>query len=698
MTRDHKSNSQSAQQRSSAKQAAISQQSASSHSHHHYPQKVVQFETFSLFSRDDESIKRAIERVEKAALNRYRICVVSVISKEALDESTKSSLIQSILSNTGGAGGNKRSTKAGSKTQWSAADEGSTIQENGIDEQEAHHSSESESATNFDYENQVDGHVDTKSGIIVLNMTSFIETDRLSLLCQTNVGPKPNVGFERNDELAPAMPVILEMWPTWNQNLTKTMLILFIMSHIVVIYNPEPTLDYNLVQTFKILELLRLKSQTRVTDLLETIASKQMFPQQWIRQGRVSCPRALFVCDTVHLDVPLSQSDIIGLKLEVEDQIYKVLKKSNVIVRPTSSSHMQQQALFSIPERDDFVFILKRQQDSKTVQEISNPRKSLGEFYSRLFSSLDLEEKQFEAHSPASTNNDDSGANQTDHHQTSRKSINTAKIKPSHLAQQKFRNCITKQIHDIQALAQVDHDNKHQSGRQSGNSPFLPRYDDFFSVLIKLKNLFFPQLDDAAASASASVCINKPNSDLTQWRAPDERRFVDIYDLVSPDQQFSKHHCFKVRLSAFDTFKRVLQIPGTSMTQTSYETALEEAKYLYISHARGPEYQVNYGLLVQQCIQHWLPLADQLKAVQWKDDRQLRNNRVPITKSGNTAVPACIDKSSHKQIKSGLSILRRANGIKMTACCDCGRQSNYMITPVDRKKKLERVDIHRTND
>lgn len=708
MTRDHSTSSSS--QRVMNKPTS-NQQQHYHHHHHHHQTKVIQFKPFYLFSHDDRSLKQAVELVESAALNRFRVCVVSIIGKDSLDESVKDYLIQSLFA--GGANGNISNSNNIKRRQKNKNQKSQTEPKTSEDQSSrdcpttTNLTNDSEDLPLENYENQVVGRVDSGHGVIILNLTSFLETEKLCSLEQIIDG----LNDEHQQEV---QPILSDAWPKWNQNLIKTMLILLVLSHVVVFYNPEPSIDYSLIQIFKILEALRLKSQTRITDVLETIASKQMFPSQWIRQGRVSCPRALFVCDTTYLDVPMLQNDVLSLKRDLEDQIYKLLKKTDIV--PGTLNSLNSAPLFCLPERDDFVFIVTRQDlqhgyntsrfDRAGVEAIKKTTKE--DLFAELLGSLEISktstkidvEDFLDDSQPADV------AQVPGVTEECQSESQPSSAKANYPLHNRFRKFLHKHISNIQATAQSDLDNKHHHGPIRQVNSLLPRYDDFFTVLSCMKNLFFPQPDCTEEEGTPGAEMSrqttrKPNC----WSEPDERRFVDIYDMMNTDELFSELHCYKTRLAAFDFYLRDFQT--TCPTLAVHENSQEAARKLYLNHARGSACLGQLNQLSEQCQRHWQSLShskhhgDDFKKRLFKGSNVSRPSSSAVGAKSSVLRSDSIspnEQATNTKCKSNLTILRRGNGIKMSTCCDCGRRSNYMITPIDRKKKLDRVDIHQVND
>lgn len=668
MARNHSVSTKSSQKSPQSNNTGVHSQRFHGKNH-----RVIQFEPFCLLSPSDGSLKRAAEMVESVSLNRFKVCVVSIVSKDAIDKSVKEQIAHSILARS-----NHDENTCGKRKQRhnSATSDGDMV--TGSLDNET-------SSSNLigDYENQVIGQIDSKNDVIVLNLTSMFETDQLGSIIQQKstkdlFDPQPDIAMFKNSKL-------LDVWPLLNQNLIKILLILLTMSHIVVFYNPELAIDYNLILTLKILENMRLKSQNRLLDLLETIASKHTFPQQWIRQGRVSCPRALFVCGTNNLDFDIKQNEFANVKRSLEDQIHRLLKKTNLIFRPPTSGATQQTTLLSLPPRDDFVFILvpnEGQLSSTRSKILPNTKKSQEvDFYSKLFKSFTLNDKK---------NISDNSLENTSFQNIQ----DEASIKFNMSIQNKLRRFLLRHISDIQAASHIDSDGKqNSSSKLSSNSIFLPRYDDFFSVLLRLKCLLMP------ATQVGEETSDQFSHHAIKWSLPDERRFVDIFDSVNTDELFSKRHCQKTRIAAYDFYVREMQI--AQPTAKAHETSLDSARKLYLNHARGSACDPNLQILIEQCNQYWQNIIyTKFTSDETKKDSSTKSNRLARARSSETA-PASNNANTTKEEvrgRTGLSINRRANGINMTASCECGRQSTFMIVPVDRKKKLERVDIYKNND
>lgn len=620
------------------------------------------FEPFQLFANDDISLKNAAAFVDKATLNKQKVVVVSVIGKEQIGVNIKKKIAELLVK------------RIGKKQQNCTLNTSKNVIS--IDGTETVVASE-----NQHHQVQVGGLVDIESNLIVLHLSSFLDPSQLIQL------------FDELKTISCSSETICDNWPPWNQNLVKTLLILFLMSHMVIFYNPDLAFDFSCLHLLQTLDILRLKSKPRISELYGAIKTAQIFPQQWIREARVTCPRALFLCDGSQYELEIN--DIKSLETELEDQIYRLFKKCQLINRQnhllshSSSTKHQPSNLVNVPNRDNFVYILT-QSDIKTLgieSKIQQTQKNEVNIKSRsstrpsrmlafLSQSEDLD-SSVSANDELSLDDESvfiDGSNST-----------TPPIVPErNVSESRLKNFLKKHIDQVSQGQQASN----RTGRATGSrsltprgprSPsaqqvqstvFLPRYDDFFKALLRLKNLMFPILEQTCQSMPISS-----GSVVASWNSPDERRFIDIYDSFDTDRLFSQRHCFKARLAAFDLYTRGL---SSTYDYATHEERLSSARQLYTNHARGVACSPNLDFLIEQCNEYWNEGRLQIKARGQRKLQQLKDEAI----SSNL-----------------MSIIRHLNGVKLITGCDCGRKVTFLITPSDKKtKKLERIEIEKISD
>uniref|UniRef100_A0A224YEU9 Nonsense-mediated mRNA decay factor SMG8 n=1 Tax=Rhipicephalus zambeziensis TaxID=60191 RepID=A0A224YEU9_9ACAR len=152
----------------------------------------------------------------------------------------------------------------------------------------------------------------------------------------------------------------LEVWNDFHCTVAQAMLYLFHLSHLVVIVHPTSTLDVSYVHLFRTLDNIRVNCQQDVSDALKSCPVSS----EWVQNGRPCSPRVLFVFLTCPLEGSTSElldvrvktkpsklSPIKKLEHSLEDQVYRILRKSRVITNISGNS------LFAVPANQEFVYV-----------------------------------------------------------------------------------------------------------------------------------------------------------------------------------------------------------------------------------------------------------------------------------------------------------------------------------------------------
>lgn len=112
----------------------------------------------------------------------------------------------------------------------------------------------------------------------------------------------------------------------------KAMLLLFHISHIIVISQPGSTFDISYLQTLKAIELARQKCAATVTEILKSILDPTVYPE-WISNRRLCTPRVVFYFEKCPKEiVRKGYSSIKKLEHAVEDKIYHIFRKAKVLI------------------------------------------------------------------------------------------------------------------------------------------------------------------------------------------------------------------------------------------------------------------------------------------------------------------------------------------------------------------------------
>lgn len=165
-------------------------------------------------------------------------------------------------------------------------------------------------------------------------MQSAMDTDVLVNVCRSLVLDIKDKGF---------LPVCTDV----QIDSAKTLLFLFSISHIVVSVQPSINFDLNYLHLFRILDKTREKALSFFSDIL---AEVPLLSREWVDCGRPCSPRMLFVFEAFGSKRILRQKRL--YELQLEDQIYRFLRKSRIITNICANS------LFAICNQMDFVHIV----------------------------------------------------------------------------------------------------------------------------------------------------------------------------------------------------------------------------------------------------------------------------------------------------------------------------------------------------
>ncbi|XP_012536412.1 protein SMG8 [Monomorium pharaonis] len=152
----------------------------------------------------------------------------------------------------------------------------------------------------------------------------------------------------------------LSVWAHMKDKYARALLVLFHISHVMVLTHPTHTFDYSYVHLFRAMDIVRQKISPQLSDVLSCIHS---LPKDWISNARPCSPRVLFyfeTCPAVFKD-PDNETNIKKLEHSLEDQIYHVLRKNRIVTNISSNS------LFAIPANQEFVYVHTGSTDSKDM-------------------------------------------------------------------------------------------------------------------------------------------------------------------------------------------------------------------------------------------------------------------------------------------------------------------------------------------
>ncbi|ENN78691.1 hypothetical protein YQE_04863, partial [Dendroctonus ponderosae] len=183
-------------------------------------------------------------------------------------------------------------------------------------------------------ETLIKGSYDEQHRIIYLHLYSLFDTDIL---------------LEKLEELYRDKGCFEDFLETNNDIKTsfcRYCLLLFYISHIVILSHPGTSFDNSYIQCFKALDLLSKKMFEEICDCLKSL---DMLNPEWVANGRPCTPRIIFYFERTHA----VKIGIKKLEHNLEDRIYHILKKTRIIT--TSGC-----TLFSIPLNEEFVYLAEK--------------------------------------------------------------------------------------------------------------------------------------------------------------------------------------------------------------------------------------------------------------------------------------------------------------------------------------------------
>ncbi|KAK7494187.1 hypothetical protein BaRGS_00014660 [Batillaria attramentaria] len=413
-------------------------------------------------------------------------------------------------------------------------------------------------------------------------------------------------------------------WQDSEFRYAKMLLLIFCMSHIVLLVHPGSTLEVSYIKLFRILDSVRLKLQAPLCDMLRDLSVSK----EWAATGRLCSPRVLFVFQTPAIatgpDDDMSSSSkarsqklspLKRLQHNLEDQIYRVLRKARVITNISNNS------LFAVPANQEFVFVHCRKNEATEPVNffLTLMRNNTG---------LDSPRKSY---------------------QTTRRgnSSNSSDSPRSPLMPVRQENSFKEFLwqHIEMAFTKGFDDNV---GRNPVAARFeLPSSSLWFEVCQQTHGFLF----DATPEGRAQSALNSLRS------------------LLDPDLRFSESRCSKIIPMAESAYQQDLP----SFYVTAYHLSkLAQAKHVFAQYARGPAYEKYMKQLEDSCTAFWHAGRQQCEA---------------ISLSGNLCVNqlhrALCDTVTEST--KDLPVMAHSSQLKTRAACNCGRQQADKDDPFDHR-------------
>ncbi|GFU16173.1 protein smg8 [Nephila pilipes] len=455
---------------------------------------------------------------------------------------------------------------------------------------------------------------------------AYYDAAKRSMFLLTSGISDTNILMNQCKELENDLKVksFLEVWSEVHYDFVKTLLMLFCMSHIIVITHPRATFDLSYVYLFRALDTMRLKAVPLFKELLASVE----ISNDWLQNGRPCSPRVLFVFESS----PLSDSNFSMIesrmkqkkpsplkKLEhsLEDQIYRILRKSRVITNVSGNS------LFAVPANQEFVYIFSTK---RYITDFTGFYLAQIRAHCQLAKELDITESKQKNKTSVLGNGlsvlSDSGfPNESD------SSHSFVKFLFPHI-----NLALTKGFDD-------------NVGRYPVPAYFeLAFAHTWFEVASKLSSIFNEPKDSKSRSLHQTMKTT-----------------------LDTDVKFSEGRCTKVLPLASAAYQDNLP---THYTEDYHQNKLAHALHVFSMHARGPAVQRYAKQLKEDC--------ERL----WKNGHQMCE---VLSLTGNHCMNPIHRTDTDNLEDKSLPIMSHCSQIKIVSTCDCGSKQATRDDPFDVK-------------
>ncbi|KAL2714327.1 nonsense-mediated mRNA decay factor SMG8 isoform X3 [Vespula squamosa] len=419
----------------------------------------------------------------------------------------------------------------------------------------------------------------------------------------------------------------LSVWAHMRHKYARALLVLFHISHVIILTHPTHTFDYSYIHLFRAMDIVRQKISPQLSDVLSSISS---IPKDWISNARPCSPRVLFYFESCPIPMALQDADNGGnikkLEHSLEDQIYHVLRKNRIVTNISSNS------LFAIPANQEFVYVHNGPTESRDI---------LGYMMKKLIQSCKVSSGGSTSRSLASLDTN-------------------LETDDTEIETRSFKSFL--QQHINLAFGRGFDDNV---GRHS-----VPAY---FEVATKFILIITIIVFMETQIPSLSLFCNVANKILEYFIKGTDKDLLSLHSLLDTDVKFSKSRCSKVLPRALQTYQENLP---QHYTRAYHESKLAHAMAVFEMHARGPLFEEFSEKLQAECDKHWRT-GRQMCEVLSLTGNPCTN---PIHKGGSEGAgggeqlePGGDNRHRIFPIYSELPIMEHCSGVRYICACNCGR-------------------------
>ncbi|XP_015514721.1 protein SMG8 isoform X1 [Neodiprion lecontei] len=193
---------------------------------------------------------------------------------------------------------------------------------------------------------EIEGYHDAKDRVVYLHVRGLLDTHTLINAYDRFIDKSDSKDF-------------LTAWAHMREKYSRALLVLFHVSHVLILTHPTHSFDYSYVHLFRALDVVRQKTSGQVGEILSGIPG---LPKDWATNVRPCSPRVLFYFETCPSSFRDSEGgNIKKLEHSLEDQIYHILRKNRIVTNISTNS------LFAIPANQEFVYVHTGPTESRDI-------------------------------------------------------------------------------------------------------------------------------------------------------------------------------------------------------------------------------------------------------------------------------------------------------------------------------------------
>uniref|UniRef100_A0A8C2QZ64 Nonsense-mediated mRNA decay factor SMG8 n=1 Tax=Capra hircus TaxID=9925 RepID=A0A8C2QZ64_CAPHI len=483
-----------------------------------------------------------------------------------------------------------------------------------------------------------------ESKVLYLLLTSICDNSQLLRACRALQSGEAGGGLSLPHAEAH------EFWKHQEKVQCLSLLYLFSVCHILLLVHPTCSFDITYDRVFRALDGLRQK----VLPLLKTAIKDCPVGKDWKLNCRPCPPRLLFLFqlngalkvepprnqDPAHPDKPKKHSPKRRLQHALEDQIYRIFRKSRVLTNQSIN------CLFTVPANQAFVYIVPGSQEEDPV----------GMLLDQLKSHCTVKDPEsLLVPAPLSGSRRYQVMRQHSRQQLSFHTDTGSSSSSGQLVDFTLREFLWQHVELVLSKKGFDD----SVGRNPQPSHFeLPTYQKWISAASKLYEVAIDGKEEDPAS---------PTGELTSKILSSIKVLEGFLDI---DTKFSENRCQKALPMAHSAYQSNLP---HNYTMTVHKNQLAQALRVYSQHARGPAFHKYAMQLHEDCYKFWSN-GHQLCEERSLTDQHCVHKFHSLPKSGEKP-----------EADRNPPVLYHNSRARSTGACNCGRKQAPRDDPFDIK-------------